>query len=112
MKFKPSTPPMVLVEFVKDNTFSKVELGIPKGHRYVMSPRMAYGFQFQSWEHEIGPHYLPYNSYIKFKDCFKVIEWLDEQDRPITYKEALKRMIMVHRETLSKLYQEFKECES
>jgi len=106
MKFKPTTPPMVLVEFVKDNTFSKVQLGIPKGHRYVMSPRMPYGFQYNN--NEVGPHYLPYNSYIAYKECFKVIEWLDEHDRPITYKEALKRMIMIHRDTLSKLYKEMK----
>jgi len=112
MKFKPTTPPMVLVEFVKDNTFSKVELGIPKGHRYVMSPRMAYGFQFQSWEQEIGPHYLPYTSYMKFKECFKIIDWLDEHDKPITHKQAIERMIMVHRETLSKLYQELKDASS
>ena len=33
MKFKKDIPPMELVEFVKDSSFSKAQLGIPKGHK-------------------------------------------------------------------------------
>lgn len=109
MKFKPTTPPLQLVEFVKNNTFSKVQLGIPKGHRYVMSPRMAYGFQYNN--NEVGPHYLSYHSYIAYKECFKVIEWWDEHDRPLTHKQVLQKLIMVHREILSNLYKEFKDAD-
>jgi len=108
MKFKPTTPPMVLVEFVKNNTFSEVQLCIPIGHRYVMNPRSAYGFEYDG--KDVGPSYLPYNSYIAYKECFKVIDWLDQNYQPITYKQAVQRMIMIHREILANLYKELKDA--
>jgi hypothetical protein len=104
MKFKRSTPPMQLVEFVKNNTFSEVQLGIPIGYRYIMDPRMGYGFLYN--DEVVGPHYLPYASYLAYKECFKVLEWLDGYGRPITYKQAIQKQIMVHREILSHLYKE------
>lgn len=108
MKFKRTTPPMQLVEFVKNNTFSEVQLGIPIGHRYVMSPRAPYGFQYNN--DEVGPHYLSYNSYIAYKECFKIVDWLDEHDQPITQEQAVRKLIMVHREILSQLYTELTTC--
>jgi len=107
MKFRATTLPLELVEFVKNNTSSKEQLGIPVGHRYVMNPRHAYGFQYN--DGEVGPHYLPYTSYVAYRECFKRVDWMDEHCQPITYRQAIERMIMVHREHLSHLYQELKK---
>ena len=104
MKFKERTPPLVHVEFVRDDNFSKQQLGAEPGMQYVFDPRMPYGFQYNGGE--VGPQYLPYRMYTKFKHCFKILGWIDYRGESCSYEQAIESMIMVMRKQLSSLYHE------
>jgi hypothetical protein len=102
MKFKKCRHPYFIAKYVKHNTFSEVQLGIPIGSKYLMNPENAYGYNYDL--DCIGYRCIKYTSYLQYKDCFEIVAWSDGHGNKISYRDALINIIMVKRQELSGLY--------